>query len=56
MTRVLKDTNTGLTATEIQCIELSDIMMLESFTFNSILLSEKYFTYFSLYMQRCIVL
>lgn len=33
MTRVSKDTNTGLIATEIGCIEFSDVMLLESFTF-----------------------
>lgn len=51
MTRVSKDTHTGLIATEIQGIELSDVMMLQSFTFNSTLFSEKNFTYFTLYMQ-----
>lgn len=51
MTRVSKEPHTGLIATEIQCIELTDVMMLESFTFNSTLFSEKNFTYFTLYMQ-----
>lgn len=55
MTRVSKDINTGLIAIEIQRIEFSDVTMLESFTFNSTLFSEKNFTYLSLYMQWCAV-
>lgn len=56
MTRVSKDINTGLIAIEIHRIEFSDVRMLESFTFNSTLFSEKNFTYLSLYMQWCVVL
>lgn len=41
MTRVSKETNTGLTATEIQCIEFSDVMMLESFTFKQYFILRK---------------
>lgn len=56
MNRVPKDTNLSLIATEIWSIEFYNVTVLESFTSNNTLFSEKYFTYLSLYMQWCVVL